>query len=99
MTMPFSDRRGSMSLLSAWLICLLMAFSFSLRAAQRISTDSPSGFFTNVASRLLRSELNLDLNALQIYPTNQYTPAAHRLLQVAANLYDCTTNRAFGSAS
>jgi hypothetical protein len=45
---------------------------------------------------LLKSELNLDLNKLQVYPTNYYTPSVHRLLQVAANLYDCTTNRALG---
>lgn len=61
--------------------------------------DSPIGFFTNVAARLLSSELNLNLNRLQIYPTNQYTPAANRLLQVSANLYDCTTNRTFASGS
>ncbi len=30
---------------------------------------------------------------IPIYPTNLYTPAVHRLLQVAANLYDSTTNR------
>ena len=37
--------------------------------------------------------MNLDLTHIQVYPTNQYTPAVHRLLQVAANLYDATTNR------
>jgi len=58
-----------------------------------ITTDSPIGFFTNVASRLLSAELNMDLYRIQIYPTNQYTPAVHRLLQVTANLYDATTNR------
>ena len=58
-----------------------------------ITTDSPIGFFTNVASRLLSAELNVDLHHIQIYPTNQYTPAVHRLLQVSANIYDATTNR------
>jgi hypothetical protein len=58
-----------------------------------ITTDSPIGFFTNVASCLLSAELNVDLHRIQIYPTNQYTPAVHRLLQVAANIYDATTNR------
>jgi hypothetical protein len=56
-------------------------------------TESPIGFFTNVASRLLSSELNLELTRIEIYPTNQYTPAVHRLLQVAANIYDASTNR------
>jgi hypothetical protein len=44
---------------------------------------------------LLKSELGVDLNRIQIYPTNQYTPAVHRLLQVAANIYDGATNRTF----
>jgi hypothetical protein len=69
-------------------ICFLLV-CFVLAAAARDKTN----FFTNVASRLLQSELNLSLTHLQIFPTNQYTPAVHRLLQVAANLYDATTNR------
>jgi hypothetical protein len=74
---------------------LLLSFFLTQRiqAAPIISADSPIGFFTNVASRLLRTELNVDLNHIPIYPTNQYTPALHRLLQVTANLYDATTNR------
>jgi hypothetical protein len=62
-------------------------------AAPILNTESPVGFFTNVASRLLSSELNQELTRIEIYPTNQYTPAVHRLLQVAANIYDATTNR------
>jgi len=46
-----------------------------------------------VAARLLQSELAVDLNRIQIYPTNQYTPSVHRLLQVTANVYDAATNR------
>jgi len=30
---------------------------------------------------------------IPIWPTNFYTPSVHRLLQLAANLYDATTNR------
>jgi hypothetical protein len=63
------------------------------RAASPISIDVPVTFFTNFAARLVHEELNLDLNHIQIYPTNQYAPAVHRLLQVAANLYDAATNR------
>jgi hypothetical protein len=36
---------------------------------------------------------DLNLNHIQIYPTNQYTPSVDRLLQVMANLYDTCTNR------
>jgi hypothetical protein len=66
-------------------------------AAPILNTESPVGFFTNVASRLLSSELNLDLMRIQIYPTNQYTPAVHQLLQVTANIYDATTTNFYPS--
>ena len=101
MTKPGSWLRpfAGICLLTRLLSCLPFAFCLTLRSASILPIDSPIGFFTNVAARLLNSELNLDLNRLQIYPTNQYTPAAHRLLQVSANLYDGTTNRVFGSGS
>ena len=77
-------------LLCVWLVMTVMGAAL---ADTPITTDSPIGFFTNVASRLLSAELNVDLHQIQIYPTNQYTPAVHRLLQVTANLYEATTNR------
>lgn len=61
--------------------------------AQGISPTNATAFFTNIASRLLQSQMGLDLSHIPIWPTNDYTPAAHRLLQVSANLYDSTTNR------
>jgi hypothetical protein len=64
------------------------------QAGPGLSTDDPTAFFKTLGGILLKSELNLDLAHLQVWPTNQYTPAAHRLLQVTANLYDATTNRA-----
>jgi len=81
-------------------IAILLAGIFLANAActalaQQVTLERPIGFFTNVAARLLRSELGVDLNRIQIYPTNQYTPAVHRLLQVTANVYDASTNRAF----
>ncbi len=33
------------------------------------------------------------LTNILIYPTNEYTASVHRLLQVAVNIYDATTNR------
>jgi hypothetical protein len=72
---------------------VIMTAAGTALANTLITTDSPVGFFTNVASRLLSAELNVDLHHIQIYPTNQYTPAVHRLLQVTANIYDATTNR------
>lgn len=75
---------------------LLVFLNASSQAALPIRIDSPTLFFTNVATRLIKSELNLDPNYLQVFPTNQYTPSVHRLLQVTANLYDSLTNRALG---
>lgn len=51
-----------------------------------------SAVFTNLAARLLQNELGLDSLAIQLYPTNQYTPSVHRLLQLAANLTDAARN-------
>ena len=75
--------------------CWLCLTGLAAHAGPLVSTQSPIGFFTNVANRLLQSQLNLSLNHIQLYPTNQYTPSVHRLLQVAANIYDASTNRTF----
>jgi hypothetical protein len=72
---------------------LALGIVASAPAGPKLDTSDPLGFFTNLASRLLQSELNLNLTRIQIYPTNQYTPAVHRLLQVTANILDATTNR------
>ena len=84
-------RRSAIALVLTVIWCILCAGS--TRAASPISLENPTGFFTNVASRLLISELGLSLNRIQIFPSNQYTPAVHRLLQVTANVYDSATNR------
>ncbi len=81
------------SFLFRCLLCFGVFLPLRQFAAPAPDLHTPIGFFTNVASRLLRAELNLDLGHIQLYPTNQYTPAAHRLLQLTANLYDATTNR------
>lgn len=82
---------GTAVLVAGLFLCTSLA-----HGAIPLRLDSPRDFFTNVATRLLKSELNLDLNYLQVHPTNQYTPSVQRLLQVTANLYDSLTNRALG---
>jgi len=72
-------------------IVALSAFVATATAAPIFNTENPVVFFTNIASRLLSSEMNLDLTQIEIYPANQYTPAVHRLLQVSANIYEATT--------
>jgi hypothetical protein len=58
-------------------------------------------FFTKAAT-LMFQQLNLrnpnntneliTITNIPVYPTNLYTPAVHRILQLAANIYDATTN-------
>lgn len=73
----------------------------------------PLQFFTNAVDRLLRANfpdpnLNrilfnvaapLSLTNVPVLVSNQfvYSPALHRLMQVAANIYDASTNRTFGT--
>src|SRR6185503_10745125 len=42
----------------------------------------PIDFFTNAANRMLLSSFNLTTAHISIYPTNDYTPAVHRLMQL-----------------
>ncbi len=73
---------------AAAVVCL------SIMASARGGTlgDTPTSFFTNMAERLLQSQLNMSLTHLEVSPTNHYFPAVHRLLQVAANLYDADSS-------
>ena len=74
-----------------WFLGLMLLTSFEAIASS-VSFDPPIAFFTNIAARLLKSDIGLDLTRIQIYPTNQYSPAVHRVLQVVANLIDASTN-------
>lgn len=59
----------------------------------------PIDFFTNTANALLANAgYKLTVTNIQVWPTNMYTPSVHRLLQLAANIYDSTTNRSFNGA-
>jgi hypothetical protein len=71
---------------------LWILFATRSFAGQLVSTEDPTTFFTTVASRLLGAEMGVNLARIQIFPTNEYTPRLHRLLQLTANLYECTTN-------
>jgi len=72
-------------------------FTTGDRSATNFIPWRPIDFFTNAAARLLGdafpSDPNVNISHIQIWPTNYYTPAVHRLLQLAANMYDATTNR------
>jgi hypothetical protein len=58
------------------------------------------GFFHTTADRLLRDHrIALDANTalsvtnLPVYPTNYYSSAVHRILQMTLNIFDAMTNR------
>lgn len=93
------------TLLSATRHCLLClalltgVFLSRAHAGPALNVSDPTGFFTNVATALLREELHLELTNLQVFPVNNYTPAVHRLLQVSANLYEATTNRTYSTST
>ncbi len=59
----------------------------------------PLAFFTNAADRLLRRQLGLSLTNIPLYPTNFYSAPVHQLLQMAANIYDATTNRVWNGST
>jgi hypothetical protein len=72
---------------------------------------TPIDFFTNAANAMFLQNPMRDYNGnlitvtnIPIYETNTagvninyYTPAVHRILQLAANMYDATTNRFIGN--
>ena len=76
----------------------------ALNAVGQVLTNwSPITFFTNVADRLIRDAVRgtnrfaglfipngFSITNIPVYPTNHYTPALHRLLQLSANLYEAT---------
>lgn len=91
------NRNSSQS--SHWQIARSVFFFYLLQAGMIPSAESaavtPS--FTNLAERLLQSQLNIALTQIQVHPTNEYGPAVHRLLQVAANICDASTNSLYPS--
>ncbi len=91
--------RGAQSpgLMVLLVVCVLLGIVRPAAATPQLNPACPLNFFTNVASRLLSSQLKVNLNHIQIYPTNQYTPAVHRLLQVTANILDATTTNYYPS--
>jgi hypothetical protein len=78
---------------------LVQSNSFGVKSATNFIPWRPVDFFTNAALRMLANEgygTNFIVNGnfrIQIFPTNHYSPSVHRMLQVAANLYDVSINK------
>jgi hypothetical protein len=63
-------------------------------AAFLLSSETPLSCFTNFAWHLFQARSpERRIDHIQLYPTREYTAEVHQLLQLAANLYDATTNR------
>jgi hypothetical protein len=73
--------------------------NFSL-SATNLTRWNAQDFFTVTADKLLRAYYGLSITNIRVYPytNSQYGAGVHRLLQVAANIYDATsTNTASAS--
>ena len=76
-----------------------MVFSLTSRAEfpSWVRSTNAVEFFTNLSSRLLSAGgYRFDAGDIPVYTNNTFafSPDVHRLLQVAANIYDASTNRA-----
>lgn len=59
-------------------------------------------FFTNAVDKMLRAlGYNFGVNRIPVYTNNTFvfTPAIHQVLQLAANIYDATTNRTLSGSA
>ncbi|MCX6905105.1 MAG: hypothetical protein NTW03_16825, partial [Verrucomicrobia bacterium] len=81
-----------------------LAVQFFTNAAQKLFENqfwefNPAAFLATVNGQTVTNGIINITNILSIpvAPTNLYSPALHRLLQVAANIYDATRNDRFPS--
>jgi len=86
-------------------LCGFLVAVASAGAAPKLSADNALGFFTNAASAMFKQQNLRDnqgnlitVTNIPVWPltnNNFYTPAVHRLLQVAANIFECTTTNLY----
>ena len=56
------------------------------------SNWSAMTWFTNAAELMLRNQFGIGISGIQVYSNSIYGPEVHRILQLAANIYDYGTN-------
>ena len=77
-------------------IFLALLWPLAVRAVPGFDTSSPVNYFSSVANKFLGATpalAGLSITNIPVYPSNCYTPSVHRLLQLAANIYDASTNK------
>ena len=81
--------------LLAFCVCLAMFDNVSARTAPDVS--NPTGFFTAIADKLLRSTFSFGVTNIPVCSNGVfvYTPAVQRLLQLSANIYDAANTNFF----
>ena len=59
-----------------------------------LNVNDPLCFFTTVADKMLRNTFSFGVTNIPVYVNGQfvYSPAVNRVLQLAANVYDASTN-------
>lgn len=96
MWLSFFNSLRAISTVSAWVVVLL-TFTGWAGAAPLTGQETAEEFFHAVADRLLRQQFSFGATNIPIAPTNEYSPAVHRLLQIAANIWEGTRTNEFPS--
>lgn len=101
MTLVSVFLRGRKRLITFCALGVLLFLTPSGQAGSALDPGDPVGFFMTVADRLLRTQMGLSVTNIPVYTDNTfvYSPAVQRLLQLAANIYDSSTNRSFAGAA
>jgi hypothetical protein len=88
-------QKNSMGVASATNFYAWKPVDFFVNAANRLLTNAGYAFppLAAIPNPTSSGSLTGFTNGIEIFPTNLYTPGVHRMLQLAANMYDATTNR------
>ena len=80
-----------------WLFVVLWLTGFNLWGRTIPDATDPTGFFTTVADKLLRSTFSFGVTNIPVCSNGVYvySPAVQRLLQVSANIYDAANTNFF----
>jgi hypothetical protein len=92
MSPRFCVKAGSRIIFLATCLWLLLLPAASARTP--LNPNDPVGFFTTLADKMLWNTFGFGVTNIPVYVNGQlvYSPAVNRILQLAANIYDASTN-------
>lgn len=75
-------------------LCFWLVPVFWATARTPLNPNDPLGFFSTLADKMLRNTFSFGVTNIPVYVNGQfvYSPAVNRVLQLAANVYDASTN-------